>query len=296
MNRKKFDVGFVFAFAAFFIIFLLFLPVPYFYELCSCPLSVESISDCACATESGLFFGIHYLYENFIQEASFNYFKEYRMSLFYIPVWYVLSFVFAFIVVFVYWTAKSARIEHIPIITNKRKNALDTFTKKTLDVLTKLSKTSKEKAAKDAFRNMKKEITRSPLFIYDRKAMRIGVASHDFSDHVVEYYFVRKGSAKGRIPKRFITLPAWRFFLGEEITKEGVFALWREWAYFKSSSLSSFLTSKGIKEGELSVAAVDILTLIAAKEFGYSPRDIEEKMVSDLSFAKVLEIANNLLA
>jgi hypothetical protein len=181
------------------------------------------------------------------------------------------------------------------ILDRKKKKALDGFVRKTDRMLGNLAKKSSDKHEKALYERMRKEITSTPLLIYDRKALHLGIGSATLGEHVVEYYFVKKGKSTGIIAKKFIRVPAWHVFSGDEISSKGAFTLWHEWAHFPKSWFNGYLVSRGIPADFAEETAADILATILAREFGYSEASIRARSFGRMPFSMISALVGKLM-
>ena len=96
---------------ALFIILLLFLPFPYFYKLTTCPeFGGATKEDCVTNTMHRFFYGGYFLYEQFItHEQPWNYFKDYHMGLFYVPLWLIWNYILSCLIFLIYKKVKKTK-------------------------------------------------------------------------------------------------------------------------------------------------------------------------------------------
>lgn len=102
---------------------LLFLPVPYTYQLCTAPLHEGAPSTCFSKTR--IFYGAHYLTQKFLLNGAWldgqtwSYLPYYSMPPSHIGIWLIVSLSFSILVFFAYliFTKRTTHPPHVPKIS-----------------------------------------------------------------------------------------------------------------------------------------------------------------------------------
>lgn len=99
-----------------FIALLLFLPIPYYSKVCSCPEDLRAtLADCGCSNMLRFFYGAHYLLKTYMYPLKYidllSYFGYYNMPLYYVPIWFVINFILALVIIYVYSKVKNQKLK-----------------------------------------------------------------------------------------------------------------------------------------------------------------------------------------
>ncbi len=167
-----------------------------------------------------------------------------------------------------------------PILSNKRKKALDKFRKEAVKALKELHKSAPDKLSEKIYGLMRRNVETTPIYFYPRRNLRERIiraggrvmASVVKGEHVNQITIYQKGTRAFAVKSDFINMPSEHLFEGDKLTIGGIFTLAHEYAHFPKPALSGFAMHYGLSFEQAEELMADILSAKLAVKMGY-PKD-----------------------
>ena len=164
-----------------------------------------------------------------------------------------------------------------PILSKKRRKALDEFRKHAVTALKELEKAAKDDLSKQIYSSMIHNVEHTPIHFYPKRNLHERIisgggrifASVVKGEHVNQIKIYQKGNQMFVVKSDYINLPAGHVFDGDRLTINGIFTLAHEYAHFPKPALVGFAKANkmGYKQAEELMA--DVLAAKLAVKMGY---------------------------
>lgn len=167
-----------------------------------------------------------------------------------------------------------------PVLTDKRRKALDEFRKTAVRALKDLKKQAKDNLSEVLYADMIANVKSTPIYFYPRRTLRERIfrgsgrifASVVKGEHVNAVKIYQKGQQMFVVKSDYINLPAEHIFDGEKLTIDGLFTLSHEYAHFPKPALGGFATHHEMSYEQAEELFADMLAAKLAVKMGY-PKD-----------------------
>jgi hypothetical protein len=167
-----------------------------------------------------------------------------------------------------------------PILTNKRKKALDEFRKNAAKALEELQTQAQDSLSREIYGHMIRNVEHTPIRFFPRKNLReklFAASGRVFGsvvkgEHVNQIRIYQQGSRVWAVKSDFINLPAEHVFEGNKLTISGIFTLAHEYAHFPKPALLAFASQHRMGYEQAEELLADVLSAKLAVKMGY-PRE-----------------------
>jgi hypothetical protein len=164
-----------------------------------------------------------------------------------------------------------------PVLSKKRKKALDEFRKQAVRALEELRGEASDALSKEIYAHMIWNVEHTPIYFYPRRALRERIfsvsgrvlASVVKGEHVNQIRIYQRGSKMFVVKSDFINLPSEHIFEGDSLTMAGIFTLAHEYAHFPKPALSAFAARRGMGLEQAEELLADVLAAKLAVKMGY---------------------------
>lgn len=169
-----------------------------------------------------------------------------------------------------------------PVLTKKRRKALDSFLSNAAKALNELKKEARTQVVKDMFELMLENFARTPIYFYPSRVLRAKYYSHGGrlgvsvteGENVSYYRIIRIGGLRHVERKSYINLPAGHVFSGDKIRLDGILTLCHEYAHFPKPKLLEFAEAHSISAGIAEELMADVLSAKLAVKMGFPKREV----------------------
>jgi len=169
-----------------------------------------------------------------------------------------------------------------PILSRKRKKALDSFLANAVKALKELERAAKNSLVKELFEAMAENVARTPIYFYPRKALRANFYSQGGrigmsitkGENVSFFKIIQIGGIRRVSRKSFINLPAGHIFSGDKMTMDGILTLCHEYAHFPKPKLARFAEKHSMGTGQAEELFADVLSAKLAVKMGFPKEEI----------------------
>lgn len=169
-----------------------------------------------------------------------------------------------------------------PILTKKRKKALDSFLSNAIKSLKELRKETKSRIVKEMYELMLENVARTPIYFYPSKILRAKFYSHGGriglgitqGENVSVFKIIQIGGMKKIVRKSFINLPAEHVFKGDKISLAGILTLCHEYAHFPKPKLFEFAEKHNMTPGQAEELLADALSAKLAVKMGFKKEEV----------------------
>jgi len=164
-----------------------------------------------------------------------------------------------------------------PVLSGKRRKALDTFRKNAVKALNELSKAANDDLSKQIYAGMVWNVQNTPIYFYPRKSLRERIFSARGrvfgsvvkGEHVNTVKIFQRGNQLAVVKSDFINLPAEHIFDGNKLTIDGIFTLSHEYAHFDKPAIGAFAAANGMSGSQAEELMADVLAAKLAVKMGY---------------------------
>ncbi len=169
-----------------------------------------------------------------------------------------------------------------PVLTKKRRKALDSFLSNAAKALNELKKEAKSQVVKDLFDLMLENVARTPIYFYPSRILRASYYRHGErigvsvtqGENVSYYRVIQIGGLRRVERKSYINLPAGHVFSGDKMTLDGILTLSHEYAHFPKPKLLEFAEAHGMDAGTAEELFADVLSAKLAVKLGFSRQQV----------------------
>jgi len=169
-----------------------------------------------------------------------------------------------------------------PVLTKKRRKALDSFVGNAVKALKELKKQARAKIVKDMFELMLGNVVNTPIYFYPSRFLRakfysqggrIGAAVTK-GENVCYIKVIQIGGWRKIKRESFINLPAEHIFHGDKMTLDGILTLCHEYAHFPKPKLAEFAEQHGMYEEQAEELLADVLSARLAVKLGFPKQEV----------------------
>lgn len=168
-----------------------------------------------------------------------------------------------------------------PLLSKKRKSALENFRKQAVSALEDLGKKTNDPTSKEIYNRMINIIEKTPIVFYPKRSLKekiFTVKGRVFGsvvkgEHVNVISIFQKGGQRFFVKSNYINLPAYHVFEGDELSIDGIFTLSHEYAHFPKPSLGRFAKANGMFPDQAEELLADVLAAKLAVKMGY-PKEL----------------------
>lgn len=163
-----------------------------------------------------------------------------------------------------------------PILTGKRKKALEGFRKNAISALKDLSKKAKDDVSKAIFDRMVYSVEKTPIYFFPRKVLKatflpgtnIPVAA-TMGENVSKFKIFHEGERDFFVRDNYINLPAGHVFSGDNLSMNGIFTLAHEYAHFPKPAIAEFARLHHLSHERAEELVADILSAKLCVKMGF---------------------------
>ncbi|MAF80020.1 hypothetical protein CL629_02990 [bacterium] len=167
-----------------------------------------------------------------------------------------------------------------PILSKKRKKALNEFRKHAVSALKDLKKSAPDDLAKNIYSHMIRNVEHTPIYFYPRRNLRENLFSAGGKvfgsvvkgEHVNQIKIYQQGNKHWAVKSDFINMPSEHVFEGDKLTINGIFTLSHEYAHFPKPALGAFAAKNKMDYEQAEELLADVLSAKLAVKMGY-PKD-----------------------
>ncbi len=171
-----------------------------------------------------------------------------------------------------------------PILSKKRKKALDEFRGHAVRALEELAKAAPDALSKEVYSHMIQNVEHTPIYFYPRRSLRERIfaargrvfGSIVKGEHVNQIRIYQKGKQVFVVKSDFINLPAEHIFEGDRLTMDGIFTLAHEYAHFPKPALRAFASRHKMSYEQAEELFADVLSAKLAVKMGYPKEHVLE--------------------
>ena len=164
-----------------------------------------------------------------------------------------------------------------PIITKKRKKALDNFRKHAISALKELQKDASDDLSKSLYSLMQCNVEKTPIYFFPRRSLRERIfagggriiASVVKGEHVNQITIYQRGSQRFMVKSDFINMPAEHVFEGDKLTIDGIFTLAHEYGHFSKPAIAGFAAHYSLGSEQAEELLADVLSAKLSVKMGY---------------------------
>ncbi len=169
-----------------------------------------------------------------------------------------------------------------PILSNKRKKALDAFLVHAVQALKELEKEARNPLVKSLFEAMAENVARTPIYFYPSKVLRANFYSHGGrlsvsvtkGENVSIFKIIQIGGRHIIKRESFINLPAAHVFKGEKMTLDGILTLCHEYAHFPKPKILEFAKIHSMSVTQAEELFADVLSAKLAVKMGFPKNEV----------------------
>ncbi len=168
-----------------------------------------------------------------------------------------------------------------PVLSKKRRNALDSFVANAAKALKELKKGSKG-VERGLYELMLENVANTPVYFYPKKILRANFYSHGGragmgitqGENVSFYKIIQIGGMRKITRKSFINLPAEHVFRGDKMTLDGILTICHEYAHFPKPKLAEFAKKNRLGHETAEELLADALSAKLAVKLGFSREQV----------------------
>lgn len=169
-----------------------------------------------------------------------------------------------------------------PILSKKRKSALDQFRQHAVSALEELRKEAADNLSREIYASMIGNVERTPIHFYPSRNLRERIfaargrifGSVVKGEHVNQIRIFQQGSRVWAVKSDFINLPAEHIFDGDKLTISGIFTLAHEYAHFPKPALQQFAVHNKMDYEQAEELLADVLSAKLAVKMGYPKENV----------------------